>query len=92
MNKDENNHNNDKEVKLNKTSLTDAEDCKSYFSDEVGKLAVEMTEILYGKNGDKNNRTPHLCRNACKHYDGVNDVKDGQFKEFCWEDGCKKNL
>lgn len=90
MSENENNYDDDKEVKVNKTSLTDAEDYKSYFSDEVGRLAVEITEILYGKNGDKNNRTPHLCRNECRHYQGLSDFRDGRFREFCWEDGCQK--
>ena len=27
--------------------------------------------------------TPFICKNGCKHYDGVKDAKDGMFKEFC---------
>jgi hypothetical protein len=27
--------------------------------------------------------TPDICRAGCKHYDGVKDVNDGIFKEFC---------
>jgi hypothetical protein len=90
MSEAESNHNDDKEAKVNKTFLTDDEDCKSYFSDDVGKLAIEMSDVLYGKNGDKNNRTPHVCRSACRHYQGDNDFRDGRFREFCWRDGCKK--
>ena len=28
-------------------------------------------------------KTPQLCRTGCKHYDGLEDVNDGEFKEFC---------
>ena len=90
MNENENNHNDDKEVKVNKTSLTDDEDCKSYYSDDVGKLAAEMSDVLYSKGEDKNNRTPHICRTGCRHYQGITDFRDGRFREFCWEDGCHK--
>ena len=31
----------------------------------------------------KNNLTPFICREGCKHYDGVTDAMDGIFKEFC---------
>jgi hypothetical protein len=27
--------------------------------------------------------TPFICREGCKHYDGVKDATDGIFKEFC---------
>lgn len=90
MSEDESNHNDGNEGKTNKTSLTDDEDCKSYFSDDVGRLAVWVTEILYGKNVDKNILTPHACRKGCKHYQGISDFRDGRFREFCWEDGCHK--
>jgi hypothetical protein len=26
---------------------------------------------------------PFICREGCKHYDGVTDARDGIFKEFC---------
>jgi hypothetical protein len=29
------------------------------------------------------NLTPFICREGCKHYDGVTDATDGIFKEFC---------
>jgi hypothetical protein len=24
-----------------------------------------------------------MCRKGCKYYDGVKDVNDGEFKEYC---------
>jgi hypothetical protein len=35
------------------------------------------------KTVHKSNITPFICREGCKHYDGVTDVNDGNFKEFC---------
>ena len=43
-------------------------------------LADEFSVLL----DPKTTLTPHLCRKGCKHYDGVKDVNDGEFKEFCW--------
>jgi hypothetical protein len=34
-------------------------------------------------NISKHTLTPFICRSGCKHYDGVTDVNDGMFKEFC---------
>ena len=31
----------------------------------------------------EDNLTPFICRDGCKHYDGVIDARDGIFKEFC---------
>lgn len=90
MCEDESNNNDDKEVKLNKTSLTDTEKCKEDDSELFARVAVEMSDVLYGKGEDKKNRTPHVCRNACRHYQCLNDFRDGRFREFCWRDGCKK--
>lgn len=46
---------------------------------------IDLSEIINGNNGDGTNatRTPHACRNGCKYYDGIKDVNDGQFKEYC---------
>jgi len=35
------------------------------------------------KNVHKSNLTPFICREGCKHYDGVTDARDAIFKEFC---------
>ena len=35
------------------------------------------------KTVHKSNLTPFICRDGCKHYDGVTDARDGIFKEFC---------
>lgn len=53
--------------------------------DSVRSWAVGLSEIINGDKGYETNatRTPHPCRNGCKHYDGVTDVNDGQFKEYC---------
>jgi len=34
----------------------------------------------------KISKTPGICRTGCKHYDGVKDVNDGRFKEYCLRD------
>jgi hypothetical protein len=35
------------------------------------------------KTVPQNNLTPFICRDGCKHYDGVKDATDGICKEFC---------
>ena len=35
-------------------------------------------------------KTPQLCRTGCKHYDGLEDVNDGEFKEYCCQRGMTK--
>jgi len=53
--------------------------------DCIEGFALELSEIMDGDNGNGKNmtRTPYTCRNGCKHYDGVIDVNDGAFKEYC---------
>jgi hypothetical protein len=47
-------------------------------------LAAELYEIMNGDNGNgKKDITPFICRKGCKYYDGIKDVNDGEFKEFC---------
>ena len=35
------------------------------------------------KTVHESNLTPFICRDGCKHYDGVEDAKYGIVKEFC---------
>jgi cobalamin synthase len=53
---------------------------------------VEFANIIDGevKRIGKVSMTPEVCRTGCKHYDGLEDVNDGQFKEYCWERGTKE--
>ncbi|HQH83851.1 MAG TPA: CHC2 zinc finger domain-containing protein [Syntrophorhabdus sp.] len=59
---------------------------------KTDELSVELANIM----GDgvqrigKVSKTPGICRTGCKHYDGVKDVNDGQFKEFCCQRGMTK--
>jgi len=55
-------------------------------------LSVEFANIIDGevKRIGKVSMTPEVCRTGCKHYDGLEDVNDGQFKEYCWERGTKE--
>ena len=51
-----------------------------------------LAAVIGDTSGNEKERklTPHFCREGCKHYDGVNAVKDGKFKEFCWRNGGQK--
>ena len=53
--------------------------------DSVRSRAADLSKIINADkgNGTNVNKTPHACRNGCKHYDGVKDVNDGLFKEYC---------
>lgn len=53
--------------------------------DPVQGWEIDVSEIINGNNGDGTNvtRTPYACRNGCKYYDGIKDVNDSQFKEYC---------
>lgn len=55
-------------------------------------LSVEFASIMGGgvRTIGKVSMTPEVCRTGCKHYDGVKDVNDGQFKEFCCQREMKK--
>jgi len=50
-------------------------------------LENEIFEIMNDGNGNGNgknvNTTPYMCRKGCKYYDGIKDVNDGEFKEYC---------
>jgi hypothetical protein len=47
------------------------------------KPAKEIPPSQPKKTVHKSNLTPLICRDGCKHYDGVKDAMDGIFKEFC---------
>ena len=47
------------------------------------KPARKMPLLPAEKTVPKSILTPDICRAGCKHYDGVKDVNDGIFKEFC---------
>lgn len=61
--------------------------------DSVEDWEIGLSENINGDNRDGTNatRTPHSCRNGCKHYDGIKDVNDGQFKEYCDTTGQRIN-
>jgi len=61
--------------------------------DMTNQLAQEFGRILTAERRGENTDTkpedpsakltPFICRRGCKYYDGVQDVNDGEFKEFC---------
>ena len=63
--------------------------------DMTNQLAQEFGGILRTKEDGKitdpedpkQSLTPDICRRGCKYYDGVHDVNDGKFKEYCCKGG-----
>jgi len=52
---------------------------------KIDDLSVEFANMMGGgvRTIGKISKTPEICRTGCRHYDGVKDVNDGQFTEFC---------
>ena len=84
----------DNKINLNEISMQSARDLvkgmaknKESKTDQkkINELSVEFGKIMHEevKRIGNTGMTPQLCRTGCKHYDGVTDVNDGQFKEFC---------
>jgi hypothetical protein len=65
-----------------KNNIDEGEDVPENIDED---LESEFLGITTGENGNGKNATitPFICRKGCKHYDGVKDVNDGEFKEFC---------
>ena len=59
---------------------------------KTDELSVEFANLTSDgvKRIGKVSMTPEICRTGCKHYDGVKDRNDGQFKEFCCQRGMTK--
>jgi hypothetical protein len=56
-------------------------DIEVYFNKGCGH--TPRKEVSWSEVNDHLLLTPELCRARCKDYDGVKDVNDGVFKEFC---------
>ena len=54
--------------------------------DDAATLAAEFSQLVrLDKAKSASARlTPHICREGCKHYDPVKDMKNEEIKEFCW--------
>jgi hypothetical protein len=59
---------------------------------QEGSFSKDLNfSTLSGANGKNKDMIPHICRNGCKYYDGVEDVNDGLFKEYCDRSGRRIN-
>ncbi|MFX0196393.1 MAG: CHC2 zinc finger domain-containing protein [Candidatus Hodarchaeota archaeon] len=64
----------------------DGPDMEDQLAQEFGTI---LTAERRGENTDtkpedpSTKLTPFICRRGCKYHDGVQDVNDGEFKEFC---------
>ena len=65
-------------------SLTQPDDISSQSSIlKAYDLLLADTFVQPKNAAPESNLTPFICRRGCKHYDGVTDVNDGLFKEYC---------
>jgi hypothetical protein len=81
------------------TSLENLGDCKPDNMEQVQLVQRPHSNTIPLKNdpvsrlqtskSSTEDSAPYICRNGCKHYDGVKDVNDGQFKEYCCHNGCR---
>jgi hypothetical protein len=66
-------------------SITHPNEISSNSSSITKAMDLLLTDPFFQpkKSVHKSNLTPFICREGCKHYDGVKDASDGIFKEFC---------
>jgi hypothetical protein len=59
-------------------------DREDQLAQEFGRIIkTEEDGEVTDPEDPKQSLTPYICRQGCKHYDGVQDVNDGTFKEYC---------
>jgi len=76
-------------LELVRATVTKKELMPDKKADELSVEFANLTSDGVNRIG-KVSMTPEICRTGCKHYDGVKDRNDGQFKEYCWERGTKE--